>query len=98
SLIKDLKNKISVEQISGKIHETICRIILKQALFFCKKFAVTQIALSGGVFQNRYILSRTIKLLEKEGFKVFYNKLVPINDGGISLGQAYMLNKKTAAL
>ncbi len=98
SLVKDLKNKISLEQISGKIHETICRIILRQALFFCKRFTVNQIALSGGVFQNKYILSRTIKLLEKENFKVFYNKLVPINDGGISLGQAYMLNKKTAAL
>jgi hydrogenase maturation protein HypF len=96
SLVQDLKNKISLEQISGKIHETICRIILKQSLFFCKKFAVKQIALSGGVFQNKYILSKTIKLLEKENFKVFYNKLVPINDGGISLGQAYMLHKKTA--
>ena len=97
-LLKDLKSKVSLEQVSGKIHETICRIILKQASFFCKKFTVNQIALSGGVFQNKYILSRTIKLLEKENFKVFYNKLVPINDGGISLGQAYMLNKKTAAL
>ena len=96
-LLNDLKTKVSFEQVSGKIHETICRIILKQASFFCKKFDVTQIALSGGVFQNKYILSRTIKLLEKEKLKVFYNKLVPINDGGISLGQAYMLNKKTAA-
>ncbi|MDD5021487.1 MAG: hypothetical protein PHR82_05035, partial [Endomicrobiaceae bacterium] len=95
ALLNDLKNKISMERISGKIHETICQIIYKQAILYSQKYKIKKIALSGGVFQNKYILSRSMKILEKAGFEVFYNKLAPINDGGISLGQAYIINKKT---
>lgn len=95
-LLLDLKNKVDTEKISGKIHETICQMIYKQAILYSKKYKIKKIALSGGVFQNKYILSRSINILEKAGFAVFYNRLVPINDGGISLGQAYLINKKTA--
>lgn len=95
-LLKDLKNKEDISKISGKIHETICQIIYKQAILYSKQYKIKKIALSGGVFQNKYILSRSIKILEKAGFDVFYNKLVPINDGGISLGQAYLINKKNS--
>lgn len=94
-LLQDLKNKANTEKIGGKIHETICQIIYKQAILYSKQYKIKKIALSGGVFQNKYILSRSIKILEKAGFDVFYNRLVPINDGGISLGQAYLINKKT---
>lgn len=95
-ILKDLKNKVTLERISGKIHETICQMIYKQTILYSKQHKIKKIALSGGVFQNKYILSRSIKILEKAGFDVFYNRLVPINDGGISLGQAYLINKKTA--
>jgi hydrogenase maturation protein HypF len=44
--------------------------------------------LSGGVFCNRYLANRLINLLKKAGFSVLFNRDVPSNDGGISLGQA----------
>jgi hydrogenase maturation protein HypF len=47
-----------------------------------------QVALSGGVFQNRLLLRLTRRQLEKAGFQVFTHHLVPTNDGGIALGQA----------
>ncbi|MDD5102296.1 MAG: carbamoyltransferase HypF [Endomicrobiaceae bacterium] len=89
-VIKDLKNKIDVSVISGKIHETICQLICYQAKIYSKIYKTDKIALSGGVFQNKYILSRSINLLEKSQFKVYFNSLVPVNDGGISLGQSYI--------
>jgi hydrogenase maturation protein HypF len=49
---------------------------------------ITQVALSGGVFQNRLLLRRAVDLLESSGFQVFTHRQVPCNDGGISLGQA----------
>lgn len=49
-------------------------------------------ALSGGVFQNRLLLRLTIEALEREGFDVLTHRLVPCNDGGISLGQAVIAN------
>jgi hydrogenase maturation protein HypF len=53
---------------------------------------ISQIALSGGVFQNRLLLRKTISLLESSGFQVFTHRQVPCNDGGISLGQAVVAN------
>ncbi|UCF42586.1 MAG: hypothetical protein JSV99_08285, partial [Planctomycetota bacterium] len=46
------------------------------------------VALSGGVFCNRYLANRLVSLLRKNGFDVLFNRDVPSNDGGISLGQA----------
>lgn len=89
-IVKDLSNKEEVSLISGKIHETICRLIYKQADIYSKIYKTDIIALSGGVFQNKYILSRSIDILKKSGFKVYFNSLVPVNDGGIALGQSYI--------
>jgi hydrogenase maturation protein HypF len=44
--------------------------------------------LSGGVFQNDYLLGSSSAVLENKGFKVYSNEKIPINDGGISFGQA----------
>lgn len=49
-----------------------------------------QVALSGGTFQNRILMEKTIDLLEEKGYKVFINEKVPPGDGGICLGQAYL--------
>jgi hydrogenase maturation protein HypF len=50
------------------------------------------VALSGGVFQNRLLFRLTMAALQKEGFDVLTHRLVPPNDGGISLGQAVIAN------
>lgn len=48
------------------------------------------IALSGGCFQNRLLLERTIVQLEELGYQVYMNEQVPAGDGGLALGQAYL--------
>ena len=55
-----------------------------------KSNAIKDIALSGGVFQNKYLLDLCYLILGNNGFNVYTNLKVPVNDGGISLGQAYM--------
>lgn len=49
-----------------------------------------QVALSGGTFQNRILLEKTVGFLEEKGYQVFINEKVPPSDGGICLGQAYL--------
>jgi hydrogenase maturation protein HypF len=57
-----------------------------------QKTGIKQIALSGGVFQNRLLLKLTAAGLKQAGFQVFTHHLVPCNDGGLSLGQAVIAN------
>jgi len=51
------------------------------------------VGLSGGVFCNRYLTNRLVKLLKKNGFLVLFNKEVPSNDGGVALGQAAIASR-----
>ncbi len=46
------------------------------------------VCLSGGVFQNRRLASVLLRRLAGDGFDVRINRRVPVNDGGVSYGQA----------
>jgi hydrogenase maturation protein HypF len=50
--------------------------------------AVNDVALSGGVFQNKLLLEQLLFMLEADGFRIYINRQVPPNDGGLSFGQA----------
>jgi hydrogenase maturation protein HypF len=59
-----------------------------------KAGGIKTVAVSGGCYQNKLLLSLTEKELKDNGFKVLRHQLVPPNDGGIALGQAlYGMNK-----
>ena len=68
--------------------------ILEGSVQICRKIRAktgeTAVALSGGSFQNRILAEGYVHLLRNEGFHVYLNRLVPPNDGGISLGQAFI--------
>lgn len=64
------------------------------ALRAAREKGIGKVALSGGVFQNTLLLSVCEKLLEENGLTVLRHHLIPANDGGIALGQAYAAMKK----
>ena len=84
--IKNKKNKAPAEEIALGFHIMLSQLILNIA----EQYHIPQIALSGGVFNNRILLKNTVNLLEKNGFSVYINERVPSGDGGIALGQAYI--------
>lgn len=88
--IQKAKATHSVQDIAMGFHIMICDMITSIAEKYRKIKNVTQIALSGGVFNNRIITEKTIKSLEEKGFSVYINEKVPCGDGGISLGQAFI--------
>lgn len=92
ALLDDMKHQ-DVSYVSAKFHNTIAAVILETAEKIRDKYSLNKVALSGGVFQNRYLLERSVKILTKEGFIVFTNQLAPANDGGISLGQLAVASK-----
>jgi len=93
AVIEDLHQGISKGMISVKFHNTIAQMINEMCRLIANETPmVSGVALSGGVFQNRLLLRKTVSLLESSGFRVFTHKQVPCNDGGISLGQAVIAN------
>jgi hydrogenase maturation protein HypF len=92
ALVSDVKQKLSPSLVSLKFHKTIAEITAEMCRSISKDAGIKQVALSGGVFQNRLLLRLTLAALQKEGFDVLSHRLVPPNDGGISLGQAVMAN------
>jgi len=73
---------------AARFHNTVVAGIVKVCETVREERGLKRVALSGGVFQNEWILSRTTVTLREGGFEVFTNTLVPPNDGGLALGQA----------
>ena len=92
TVLEDLNQGASKGSMSVKFHDTIARMTNEMCRLIADETGITQVALSGGVFQNRLLLRKSIDLLESSGFQVFTHGHVPCNDGGISLGQAVIAN------
>jgi len=93
-IVADLLAGVDVGVISARFHNTVAAIVADVCRAARQKTGVDRVALSGGCFQNVYLLGRTIDALEREGFEVLTHHLVPANDGGIALGQAVVANAR----
>ncbi len=96
AIVKGLRSNESAEMIGARFHKTIAQI----AVDICKqaraKTHLNEVALSGGVWQNRILLGLVRDGLENEDFIVYFHKQVPANDGGLALGQAVIANVTSA--
>jgi hydrogenase maturation protein HypF len=93
-IIKDLKNNIPIDVIASRFHSTIADMVVNMCNRIRNDSHLDRVALSGGVFQNMILLRQVVNRLRDEGFKVYIPHRVPVNDGGISLGQAVIANSK----
>jgi hydrogenase maturation protein HypF len=92
AILKDIDRKATPATIAARFHNTVARMIEESCQIVSRKTGLQHVVLSGGVFQNRLLLRKTVGWLEASGFKVFTHRQVPTNDGGISLGQAVVAN------
>jgi hydrogenase maturation protein HypF len=87
-MFNDIAMEIKASVIAAKFHNTLVEIIIALS----GRIGLKDIVLTGGCFQNVFLLERTIERLIEEGFNPYWNKSVPTNDGGISYGQAVFAN------
>jgi hydrogenase maturation protein HypF len=87
ALLHDLHDGVSPERMASRFHTAIADLVLSVSEQLRQKTTVNTVVLSGGVWQNKILLTRSVTRLEKAGFKVLWHKNVPTNDGGIALGQ-----------
>ncbi|MFC7106754.1 Sua5/YciO/YrdC/YwlC family protein [Nonomuraea rubra] len=77
-----------VGRIAAAFHATIAAV----TVLLCERAAaehdVTQVCLAGGVFQNRLLATDVLARLSAAGFEPYIGERVPVNDAGISYGQA----------
>ena len=85
-IVRDI-GRTDVSLIAARFHNTMAQIILDVCIKIRNDTGLKDVVLSGGVFQNRYLLEKSLYLLSMNKFNAYTNHQVPSNDGGISLGQ-----------
>jgi len=93
-IVEDLSRGVDVTVIASKFHNTIISVIFDSVISLREKEGINKVVLSGGVFQNKYLLEGTITLLNENHFEVYTHSAVPTNDGGIALGQLAIAAKR----
>jgi len=83
SILEDLQNSVPVNLIAAKFHNALAELIVNIAICVNDK----NVALSGGCFQNKYLLEKVVSTLRNNNFKPYWHKRIPTNDGGLSTGQ-----------
>jgi len=96
AVAEDVMRGVGVDVIAAKFHNAVARVILNVAQAVRSKEGLNRVALSGGTFQNFYLLSRAVALLRADGFEVLLHAAVPANDGGLALGQAVIASESIA--
>ena len=87
-VVRDIQVGMPAFIIGRKFHNTIINGCADLCAALGKSYGIEQMVLSGGCFQNRLLLEGLTEALTRKGLEVFSHRLVPANDGGISLGQA----------
>jgi hydrogenase maturation protein HypF len=91
---KDISSGRQRGEIAARFHNTLSASIGAVCSRIASQDAVNRVCLSGGSFQNLYLLGRTVVELRRRSFDVFLHAQVPANDGGLSLGQAVVANEQ----
>jgi hydrogenase maturation protein HypF len=87
-IVADVGSGKPVASIAARFHETVARMLAEAAAIACELSDIDIVALSGGCFANRILLTRLVELLEQRRVRVLHHREVPCGDGGIALGQA----------
>lgn len=75
------------EQLAAAFMDTLVSVGLRQCQYARERTGLDRVALSGGVFQNMYLLPRLLDALTADGFEAYHHSRVSPNDEGIALGQ-----------
>ena len=88
SVVQGIRNGENIQTLSGRFHRTLINLFTEIVNIAMNETGLSKVVISGGVFQNHVLFEAIIPKLHGNGFEVFTQKQVPMNDGGISLGQA----------
>jgi hydrogenase maturation protein HypF len=94
-VMSDLKRGTARQIIASRFHNGMARAVLDKVSLIHKTTGIDKVVLSGGVFQNSYLLNRVLHMPVNGKIRFFINEAVPVNDGGLALGQLAVAAEKT---
>jgi hydrogenase maturation protein HypF len=80
--------KDPIPTLAARFHNGLARVTVSACAHAAEATAADAVVLSGGVFANRRLLEQTSAGLRDAGLRVLVPRRLPVNDGGISYGQA----------
>jgi hydrogenase maturation protein HypF len=82
--------------VASRFHATMAAVTVEACARAAGSHGTDRIVLSGGVFQNRRLLEDVVAGLRSAGLQALVPERLPVNDGGISYGQAAVAARATA--
>ncbi|WP_296754054.1 carbamoyltransferase HypF [Thiobacillus sp.] len=73
---------------AADVHLSLAQALVDQATRLREETGIAHVGLSGGVFQNRLLAEAARAQLEAAGFAARLPQRLPVNDAGLSFGQA----------
>ncbi|MGH8867398.1 MAG: carbamoyltransferase HypF [Actinomycetes bacterium] len=93
---EDVRRGVDAGIVAGRFHRGLVDATVDALILLRERTGLDSVALSGGVFQNAVLVTLLVPALEASGLRVLLPRQVPVNDGGISLGQAAVAACRTA--
>ena len=83
----DVRSGQALAAVALGFHDAVASMMADRAVRLAGETGIGRVALSGGVFQNALLVGLARDRLTAEGLEVLTHRVVPPNDGGLSLGQ-----------
>ena len=87
AVVHDARRGVDAARIARRFHSTMAGLIVAVCGQLRLTTGIEVVVLSGGVFMNALLAAESGDRLRNAGFRVYQHRLVPANDGGLSLGQ-----------
>ena len=94
AIVQDRQRGTETSVIAARFMNTLVEMAVKMAVAAREETGLNRVCLSGGSFQNMYIMHRLPDRLRDDGFQVYHHSRVSTNDEGIALGQLMIANAK----
>ena len=89
-VVADIARGRDRSDIASAFHGTLRDLVVLGCERIREETGIETVVLSGGVFMNVLLAEGALAALVARRFRVLMPRLVPCNDGGLSLGQAYV--------
>jgi hydrogenase maturation protein HypF len=90
AVVADVEAGESPGSMAARFHAAVAGMIVKTCILLRDRGAGATVGLTGGVFQNAWLVERSLDGLHAAGFEVLTHHTVPPNDGGLALGQVVL--------